>query len=294
MNGKEEFMIYLRSFSLLDEHQEYSIVAYQERRKIFNNYYPLQLFSSKQFQTIEFGHITIFCGGNGSGKTTLINMISEKLKANRKSNFNKGSFFDYYVDACRYEMSLEEPNEVKLVTSDDVFDYLLDIRSINSNVSRKKEKLSEEYLNYKYNEDNDSFDQYEKIRNAYDAKNKTMSKYVRERLGNNTIMEKSNGESALLFFEREIREDAIYILDEPENSLSVQNQIKLKQFIEESVRFYNCQFIISTHSPFLLKLQDALIYDLDSNPVVTKKWSALENIKLYYQFFKENEEDFKK
>ena len=28
--------------------------------------------------------------------------------------------------------------------------------------------------------------------------------------------------------------------------------ISTKQFIEESARFYNCQFIISTHSPFLL------------------------------------------
>jgi hypothetical protein len=26
--------------------------------------------------------------------------------------------------------------------------------------------------------------------------------------------------------------------------------LKLKKYIEDSVRFYNCQFIISTHSPF--------------------------------------------
>ncbi len=286
-------MIYLRNFTLLDDQQEYAIAAYQEQRRIFNNYYPLHLFSSKEFQNIKFDAITIFCGGNGSGKTTLINMIAEKLKATRKSNLNKGAFFDYYVEACQYESALEDPTEIKLLTSDDVFDYLLDIRSINSNVNRKKEKLGMEYMNYKYNEQNDAFDQYEKIRNTYDAKNKTMSKYIRERLGNNTIIEQSNGESALLFFEREIREDAIYLLDEPENSLSVQNQIKLKQFIEESVRFYNCQFIISTHSPFLLKLQDAVIYDLDATPVITKKWSALENVKLYYQFFKENEDCFK-
>ena len=31
---------------------------------------------------------------------------------------------------------------------------------------------------------------------------------------------------------------------------------KLKKFIEDSVRFYNCQFIISTHSPFLLNLNN--------------------------------------
>lgn len=46
------------------------------------------------------------------------------------------------------------------------------------------------------------------------------------------------------------------------------------------------KFIISTHSPFLLSLKDALIYDLDEEPVTTKKWTELENIKVYYNFLK--------
>ena len=96
-----------------------------------------------------------------------------------------------------------------------------------------------------------------------------------------------------MFWEQEINEDSLYILDEPENSLSAENQIKLKKFIEESVRFFNCQFIISTHSPFLLNLNEAKIYDLDEVPVTTKKWPELENVKTYYNFFKKNESEFK-
>lgn len=284
-------MIYLKKFSLLDENQEYEI-TWQEQRKIFNHYYPLNIFTKKEFQNISFGPITIFCGGNGSGKTTLINIIAEKLGAERKSNFDKGSFFELYQKKCQYEMAFEKPVEIKLLTSDDVFDYLLDIRSINSNVNRAKEHYSQEYLNHKYNNIDNPLEQYESIKNQYDAKTKTMSRFVRERLMNNNIVEQSNGESALMFFQREIGEDGIYILDEPENSLSIQNQMKLKQFIEESVRFFNCQFIISTHSPFLLKLNDSIIYDLDTIPVVTKKWSELENVKLYHQFFKEYGKEF--
>ena len=120
-----------------------------------------------------------------------------------------------------------------------------------------------------------------------------MSKYVRERMGNNNIVEMSNGESALMFWEQEINEESIYILDEPENSLSAENQIKLKKFIEESVRFFNCQFIISTHSPFLLNLRDAKIYDLDEVPVINKKWTELNNVRTYHDFFKEHEDEFK-
>ena len=77
-----------------------------------------------------------------------------------------------------------------------------------------------------------------------------MSKYVRERIGANNIISQSNGETALTFWQNEIKENSIYILDEPENSLSAVNQLKLKKFIEDSARFYGCQFIISTHSPF--------------------------------------------
>ena len=100
-----------------------------------------------------------------------------------------------------------------------------------------------------------------------------MSKYVRDRLGNNNMMQESNGETALDFWQSEIQDHSLYIIDEPENSLSAENQLKLKQFIEDSARFYNCQFIIATHSPFLLALNEAKIYDLDSIPVKSKKWT---------------------
>lgn len=287
-------MIFLRNFTLLDSLQEHAIISYGERRRIFNNYYPLHLFSTKEFANIDFDKITIFYGGNGSGKTTLINMIAEKLNASRRAAINKGSFFDLYVEECKYDMAFEQPLEIKLITSDDVFDYLLDIRAINSNVNREKERLSRVYLDYKFSEENNSFDKYDEIKMSCEAKRQSMSKFVRERLGNNNIVEWSNGESALMFWEREIKEDSIYILDEPENSLSAENQLKLKKFIEDSVRFYNCQFIISTHSPFLLKLMDAKIYDLDEIPVKTKDWTELSNVLVYYNFFKEHENEFNK
>lgn len=287
-------MVYLKNFTLLDELQEHNIICFEEQRKIFNNNYPLHLFSSKEFKYIDFDNITIFYGNNGSGKTTLINMISEKLNASRKSSINKGSYFDLYVEHCKFDLAFAQPTEIKLITSDDVFDYLLDVRSINANVNREKERLSKSYLDYKFSDDGNSFDNYDELKNSYAAKKKSMSKFVRERLGNNNIIEWSNGESALMFWEREIEEDSIYILDEPENSLSAENQLKLKKFIEDSVRFYNCQFIISTHSPFLLKLMDAKIYDLDEMPVKTKKWSELSNVLVYYNFFKEYENEFEK
>lgn len=284
-------MIYLKNFDLLSEIQEHNL-NYEEQRKIFNNYYPLGLFTSKEFSHIDFENITIFYGGNGSGKTTLLEILSEKLGTLKKSIRDQGSFFNLYVKDCKYELSFQHPLEIKFISSDDIFDYLLDIRSINANVNRRKEMLSQEYLTAKFGHNSSSIDDYEKLRTSYESKSMTMSKSVRDCLGNNNIIEQSNGESALMFWEKEIKENSIYILDEPENSLSAENQLKLKKFIEDSARFYNCQFIISTHSPFLLALDSAKIYDLDSFPVISKKWSQLPNIKIYHDFFKEHDQEF--
>lgn len=104
----------------------------------------------------------------------------------------------------------------------------------------------------------------------------------------------SNGQSAMKYFVDHITENALYLLDEPENSLSIALQQELGRFIEDSARFYGCQFILSTHSPVLLSMKEARIYDLDSVPVKTKKWTELENVRLYFEFFEKHRSEFLK
>lgn len=281
-------MLYLKKFDILNEDEEWNLIVNGEKRRIYNNIYPFKIFPEKQFDTIKFSNITIFYGNNGSGKTTLLNVIANKLNAQRKNKVDFGRYFEMYVNNCSESLSdFNFPHEIKMISSDDVFDYLLDIQAINSNINRKKEELTKEYLDYKYSSSENFYNDYEKIKEKNKANSQTMSRFVREHLGKNNIISQSNGETALLFWEREIKENAIYILDEPENSLSANNQLKLKKYIEESVRFFNCQFIISTHSPFLLSLADAVIYDLDSKPVSVKEFEELENIKIYMEFFKD-------
>ena len=63
--------------------------------------------------------------------------------------------------------------EIKLITSDDVFDYLIDVRSINANVNRQKERLSKEYLDYKFNNNGNSFDNYDELWDKFIVFNST-------------------------------------------------------------------------------------------------------------------------
>ena len=84
----------------------------------------------------------------------------------------------------------------------------------------------------------------------------------------------------------------VYLLDEPENSLSPARQQELLKFLEDSARFFGCQFIIATHSPFLLSMRGAKIYDMDEETVDVKRWTELENVRIYYEFFKKYEREF--
>ena len=53
-----------------------------------------------------------------------------------------------------------------------------------------------------------------------------------------------------------------------------------------------CQFIIATHSPFMMALKDALIYDLSGESAEVKKWTEIENVRVYYNFFKKHYKEF--
>lgn len=128
-----------------------------------------------------------------------------------------------------------------------------------------------------------SLDDYERLKKVNLARSKTQSEYIRRNLMKN-VREHSNGESAFLYFNDKIKENAIYLLDEPENSLSSEKQIELQRFLVDSARFYGCQFIIATHSPFLLAMKGAKIYDLDEDPADVKKWTELGNVRAYYEF----------
>lgn len=83
-------------------------------------------------------------------------------------------------------------------------------------------------------------------------------------------------------------------MDEPENSLSPERQQELLRFLEDSARFFGCQFIIATHSPFLLAMKGAKIYDMDEELVDVKPWFQLSNVRAYYDFFEKHRTFFER
>lgn len=148
---------------------------------------------------LDFEDVTILYGGNGCGKTTALNVIAEKLGLLRDSLYNRSNFFEDYTSLCSFETKEPIPGGSRLITSDDVFDFMLNLRTMNEGINQKR---------------------------------------------------------------------------------------------EDSARFFGCQFIICTHSPFLLSMRNAKIYDLDEEMVDVKRWIELKNVRTYYEFFKQHENEF--
>lgn len=284
-------MLYLSRFSFPDADAEFDF-RLTVKRTCYDSFYPFGVLSARGLRELSFEPVTILYGGNGCGKTTALNVMAEKLSLMRDAPYNRSSFFEDYVRLCRAETRAPVPMESRVITSDDVFDFMLNLRAINGGVDDRRDELMREYLDNRHSGFQlKSLEDYEQLRKVNKARSRTQSRYVRAYLQNNT-REQSNGESAFYYFTNRIGENALYLLDEPENSLSPLRQAELVRFMEDSVRFFGCQFVISTHSPFLLSMKGARVYDLDADPAAVRKWTELPAMRAYYEFFREHEEAF--
>ncbi len=297
-------MLYLDRFTFPTEAEETDFLWRENRLDMtcyaVNNVYPFKLFPARGLQSLSFAPVTLLYGSNGSGKSTLLNIMAQKLGVARTAPFNHTPFFDDYLSFCRAALTGDRFGDKKLpagssiITSDDVFDFMLNLRSLNEGVDRDRERLFAEWDALRKDQGGfrmRTLEDYESVMRHREAASSTRSAYTARRLPSN-LRGQSNGESAYGYFADKIRGHALYLLDEPENSLSAERQMELSTFLTDSARFYECQFIISTHSPFLLSMHGARIYDLDDAPIATKRWTELSNVRLYHDFFEAHRGEF--
>ena len=283
-------MVYLRYITFPDADREFDYLL-GIKRKCYRTFYPFQVLSAREFSRIDFEPLTVLYGGNGTGKSTALNVIAEKAGAEREAPYNRSNFYEDYVRLCRAEWN-GRPKEIRIVTSDDVFSYMLDLRRLNAGVDEKREEIFEEYLKNKYSDFHfRTMEDYDVLKKVTEARRKTQSRYVRENLVAN-VREYSNGESAMRYFFDRLGEDALYLLDEPENSLAPDRQEELAAYLADCVRFFGCQIVLATHSPFFLAMPGAKIYNLEETPVAVSAWTELRNVRVWHDFFKRHEKEF--
>lgn len=292
--------------------------------KSMGQLYPFRILSTNDFQSIEFSPITFLYGGNGSGKSTALNVISNTLHIKRDSPYNTSMYMDEYIKLCSFKTnskwSGEEFNFVgerqakydiaevsRMITSDDIFKSVMDFRINNDQKLYKSKILSKEISIVKGIGTSDKDKRYETIKSINPdsgenleeykrfwamKKATSFSQYLTSKLGR---IERgfSNGENSMMYLAEEIKQAGLYLLDEPENSMSCKFQKQLAEIIEYSAVHCNSQFIIATHSPFLLAIPDAKIYNLDADPVCVSKFWELDNMVDYYYLFESFSEQIK-
>lgn len=244
-------------------------------------FYPFNVPTVQNLSKLTFGTpCTIFVGENGSGKSTLIEGIAysagmitigsdeigvdqtmkaimplaEKMKLIWNKRTHRGFFLraEDFFGFVKRNRQIRESLKQEIIRVDDAY-------TDRSNYAKQLAKMPSESslnaLNQRYGKDLDAY---------------------------------SHGESFLRLFQSRFIPGGLYLLDEPEAALSPICQIGLISMIKEMMT-KDAQFIIATHSPILMAIPGAIIYDFDQIPPEPTNYGDLEHVQMYRMFLNDPE-----
>lgn len=243
--------------------------------------YDLSFFNDEK---IEFDSpITILVGENGTGKSTFIELMNEVLELPRIIGKN----------------DLNADFEILHSASKDVAIHRLHQKP-NGFFFGAEDFTG--YIHYLTKEKNESFEEIQRIEREYKdrsdyAKGMASMPHYRtiheiNQLHSRDLLSASHGEAYLSFFSSRMRDDYLYLLDEPETPLSIQNQLSLLSMMDEAVK-KNCQFVIATHSPVIMAMPGAKIYKITEDEIKQVHYDEIESVSLLRQFLNQKEQFFR-
>ena len=157
--------------------------------------------------------------------------------------------------------------------SEDFFNFTLALSRERDDMGRELARVEEEYADR-------SMLARELARQPFTGSLQAM----RGRYGEDMLGAASHGESFLRLFQQRLVPNGLYLLDEPEAPLSALRQLSLYSILKELSTEGGCQFLIATHSPILLAMEGATVYDLDQCPPAQTQWQELAGVSLLRSF----------
>ena len=213
--------------------------------------FPYNITAVKFARQVELDKgVTIFIGDNGCGKSTLLESIALKLNLPLIGGFiakHRG------FEAAKLLQPFTEI-EMKRQTAKGFFFRAEDFSDFINSVDNDRRKIADSLHDLQGNVDDSIINQMS------DSMNYSLYE-MRKNYGDN-MQAYSHGEAYLKILQTRVGDKGIYLLDEPEAALSPLRQISLLFLIVEILKSNNTQFIISTHSPILMGIPGARIYQI--------------------------------
>ena len=193
--------------------------------------------------------VTLFVGENGSGKSTLLEAVAVACGFNPEGGGRNFTFSTRPTHSALWRClsvsrGVRYPRDGFFMRAESFY-----------NLATEVDRIAEE-----------------------DISERMLASY-----GGRSLHAQSHGESFLSLALQRFGEEGLYILDEPEAALSPQNQLVLLARIHQLARA-GSQFLIATHSPILMALPGATLYQLREDAILPTDYQQTEHFQLMKQF----------
>lgn len=242
------------------------------------NPFPFNIAAVKWAKQINLNpKVTILIGDNGCGKSTLLETIGLKLNLPLIGGFiNSHAGFE----AARLLQPFIEI-EWKRQTHSGFFFRAEDFSDFVNSVENEQRKIGEDLRELKGVVDDSIINEM--------SENMNYSLHLMRKDYGENMQAFSHGEAYLKILQTRIGNKGIFLLDEPEAALSPLKQLSLIFLISEIIKNKNTQFIISTHSPILMGLPEAWIYEIKDESMERVEYKETEHYRITSTFLNDPE-----
>lgn len=238
--------------------------------------FPFNLPVVRSLDTLEFtAPVTLFVGENGSGKSTLLEAIacavgSITVGSESVSTDSTLEPTRRLANALRLAWS-KRTRKGFFLRAEDFFGYVKRLAQMRAELQADLGDVDKTYGDRS---------QYARdlAKMPYRGQLHALESRYEGGLDN-----RSHGESFLALFQSRFVPGGLYLLDEPEAPLSPLSQLGLIAILQSMIA-QDAQFIIATHSPILMAIPGALIYDFDQDPIAPVDYDSLPQIQLLRDF----------
>ncbi len=231
--------------------------------------YPFSVPAVAGLDRLAFGsEVTVFVGENGSGKSTLLEAlaIASERHAIGGAPLDRDTSLDAVrplADALRLAWS-RKTSRGFFLRAEDFFSFSRRNREIASEMQALADRFD------------DPLDPRVK---GYMLGQK---RAIVDRYGGD-LNDLSHGESFLRLLQSRVVPGGLYLIDEPEAALSPRGQLALLSFLKARCA-ERCQFVIATHSPFVLSVPGATILGFDETGLREQPYEELDHVRLVRDF----------